>query len=140
MVGIPPLAMVDDLFLMAGCGLPSVLLNAFINAKTNSKKLQFGVKKCHKLHVGRKCSFCQDLFIDSWKVKEVEKVETTMTREEEELDDEHLMEMKTEEKYLGDIILNNGKNTRNIQPRKEKGYGNIKQISTILEDICFGPF
>ena len=39
MVGMPHLAMVDDLFLMAGCGLSSVLLNAFINSKTKTKKL-----------------------------------------------------------------------------------------------------
>ena len=53
-VGVPPLAMVDDLVSITECGIKSVSANAFINAKTNSKKLQFGVTKCHKMHVGQK--------------------------------------------------------------------------------------
>ena len=51
-VGVPPLAMVDDLLFISSCGLPSVEMNAYINTKTNLKKLQFGVTKCHKMHVG----------------------------------------------------------------------------------------
>ena len=140
MVGIPPLAMVDDLFLMAGCGLPSALLNAFINAKTNTKKLQFGADKCHKLHVGRKSDLCPDLFIDQWKMVETEQIETGITSHEEVPDEVHLMETKEDDKYLGDIIMNNGKNTKNIKARRDKGEGNIRQIMTILDDMCFGPF
>ena len=140
LVGIPPLAMIDDLFLMAGCGLESVLLNAFINAKTKTKKLQFGVDKCHKLHVGKECSFCPNLYIDQWKMKEVEQVEAGLTSQEEYLDDEHLMETTEEDKYLGDIIMNNGKNTKNIKARKDKGEGIRKQVITMLEDVCFGPY
>ena len=44
-VGIPPLSMVDDLVLISTCGLNSVLMNGFINCKTNIKKLQFGIEK-----------------------------------------------------------------------------------------------
>ena len=51
-VGVPPLAMVDDMLLISNCGLNSVLVNGFINSKTNFKKLQYGVDKCHKMHVG----------------------------------------------------------------------------------------
>ena len=51
-VGIPPLSMVDDLVLISTCGLNSVLINGFINSKTNQKKLQYGVDKCHRMHVG----------------------------------------------------------------------------------------
>jgi hypothetical protein len=140
MVGIPPLAMVDDLFLMAGCGLPSVLIDAFINAKTNTKKLQFGADKCHKLHVGKQCDVCPNLYIDKWKMEETEEVETGVTNLEEVLDEAHLMEMKDEDKYLGDIIMNNGKNTKNIKSRRDKGEGNVRQIMSILDDMCFGPF
>jgi hypothetical protein len=43
-----------------------------------------------------------------------------------------------EEKYLGDIISNNGKNTKNIEARKNRGTGIVNQIMSILEDICFG--
>ena len=41
-VGKPPLAMIADLICVSKCGIKSVLMNAFINAKTNMKKLQFG--------------------------------------------------------------------------------------------------
>ena len=36
-IGIPSLAMIDDLVCISDCGLESVKLNAFINAKSNSK-------------------------------------------------------------------------------------------------------
>ena len=75
-VGVPPLAMVDDLVCISKCGIKSVLMNAFINAKTNLKKLQFGVSKCHKMHIGAKKSYCPDLKVDDWEVKLVEDCET----------------------------------------------------------------
>ena len=36
-VGVPPLAMVDDLVCISVCGLKSVKMNAFINSRTNIK-------------------------------------------------------------------------------------------------------
>ena len=64
-VGVPPLAMVDDVVCVAECGVDSVAVNAFINAKTKVKKLQFGVDKCHHLHIGKEKNLCPDLFIDN---------------------------------------------------------------------------
>ena len=52
-VGIPPLAMIDDLVSVSYCGLESLVMNTFLNAKSNVKKLQFGLSKCHKLHIGK---------------------------------------------------------------------------------------
>ena len=46
------------------------------------------------------------------------------------------METKKDEKYLGDIIMNDGKNTKNIKARSDKG----EQIVTMLEGVCFNPF
>ena len=54
-------------------------------------------------------------------MEETEEVETGLTSLEEVLDEAHLMEMKDEDKYLGDIIMNNGKNTKNIKSRRDKG-------------------
>ena len=68
-VGVPPLAMVDDVACPASCGIDSVEITAFLNAKTNVKKLQFGVEKCHQLHFGGKKNLCPDLHIDNWGVK-----------------------------------------------------------------------
>ena len=52
-VDIPPLSMMDDLLCVSECGHRSYMVNAYINHKTNSKKLQFGSDKCIKMHVGR---------------------------------------------------------------------------------------
>ena len=50
---IPPLGMVDDLLCISECGHKTSMMNAFINHKSSSKKFQFGVEKCKKLHVGK---------------------------------------------------------------------------------------
>ena len=64
-VGVPPLAMVDDVACPAICGLDSVEVTAFINSKTNSKKLRLGIEKCRQLHIGGKKEMCPDLCIDN---------------------------------------------------------------------------
>ena len=77
-VEIPPLGMVDDLLCFSDCGFKSVMMNTFINFKTNSKKLQFGISKCKKMHIGKVCDEykCQKLSVDSWTEKEVISQET----------------------------------------------------------------
>ena len=132
--------MIDDLVCPAVCGLDSVLMNSFINAKTNTKKLQFGVKKCHQLHVGRKNSTCPKLEVDNWELEKVDESETGLQNLEEVMVESHTLEKLDEDKYLGDIISVDGKNSKNIKARKGKAAGIIKQIITILHDICFGPF
>ena len=66
-----------------------------------------------------------DLFIDMWKIQEVDQVDTGII---ESLGEEHKMEEKDHDKYLGDIFMNNGKNTKNIAARRQKGLGVIDQI------------
>ena len=67
-VDIPPLGMVDDLICVTECGPKTTMMNTYINYKTNSKKLQFGVEKFKKLHVGKvqKEYKCQNLSVDKW--------------------------------------------------------------------------
>ena len=50
------------------------------------------------------------------------------------------MEESQTEKYLGDLISNDGKNDKNIKARKDKGQGVVDQIISILESTVFGPF
>ena len=50
------------------------------------------------------------------------------------------MEVKMEEKYLGDVISTDGRNIKNIKARVAKGKGIISRIITILEGIPFGKF
>ena len=67
-VAIPPLGMVDDIISVSKCGINSLLMNSFLNSKTNIKKLQFGTQN-HNLHIGKSDHLCPDLYIDSWKVE-----------------------------------------------------------------------
>ena len=52
-VKIPMLAMVDDILSISECGYKTSMVNSYINTKTSLKKLQFGIKKCFKMHVGK---------------------------------------------------------------------------------------
>ena len=68
-VPIPILTMVDDAIAISECGYKTNMMNAFMNTKTSLKKLQYGVKKCFKLHVGKICikEICPELSVDDWK-------------------------------------------------------------------------
>ena len=74
-------------------------MNSFINFKTNSKKLQFGAKKCKKMHVGHiKEDFkCQDQFVDSWTEVEVTNDVTGEVHLKDVCNGEQIMEQKCEE-------------------------------------------
>ena len=121
-VDVPPLAMVDDLLLISNCGLNSVLVNGFINSKTNFKKLQYGVDKCHKMHVGSESHLCPDLSVDNWEVEAVECLATGVTELVDKYSGSSGLESSDAEKYLGDVICNDGKNKRNSEARKGKGF------------------
>ena len=138
-VDIPPLGMIDDLVCVSECGHRTAMMNGFLNHKTSSKKLQFGVNKCKKMHVGRvgREYKCQDLKVDKWeevKIKNDENIEI----EEDIFVGEHKMEEKSEEKYLGDVISIDGKNIENIKTRVTKGRGIVNRIITILDAIPLG--
>ena len=137
-VEIPPLSMVDDLLCISSCGIKSVLMNSFIKSKSNMKKLQFGEKKCHKIHVGCDHSICPSLSIDKWKVKNIKQMDISISTLEDIYDGDHEIEDSYEEKYLGDVISKSGKNAKNIEARAKKGLGIMKQILSILEELCFG--
>ena len=132
--------MVDDLVCISNCGLDSILMNAYINSKSNMKKLQFGSSKCHKMHVCAKTCYCPKLYVDNWEAKMVEDVFTGEKVLIDELNGEHTMEESRTEKYLGDLISNDGKHDKNIKARKDKGQGIVDQIMSILESTVCGPF
>ena len=139
-VGVPPLAMVDDLLAVSDCGIESVKTNGFLNAKTNVKKLQFGGDKCHKMHVGKKHHLCPDLFVDNWELEKIDKNGHGIKNLEDIHVGDFMMDTVENEKYLGDIIAADGSNTKNIQKRKSKGVGAVSQIMSILQNTCFGPY
>ena len=138
-IGIPSLAMIDDLVSISDCGLESVKLNAFINAKSNSKKFQFGTEKCHKLHFGHK-NMCPELYLDSWKIQESFEYSTGKKTFIDKADTEFKIKSSNEQKYLGDVITNDGKNTKNIAARRARGIGIVDKIFTYLNEVFLGPF
>ena len=50
---------------------------------------------------------------------------------------EDIMEEKNEEKYLGDIISNDGRNLNNIKARVNKGKGIVSKILSIIDVLVF---
>ena len=51
-----------------------------------------------------------------------------------------IMEEKSEEKYLGDVISTDGKNIKNVKSRVSKGKGIVSRILAILDSIPLGQF
>ena len=139
-VPIPPLGMVDDTIGISNCGLDSAMTTAHLNSKTNIKKLQYGESKCHKLHVGKKKNICTENSVDTWSLeKESENISTVWELVDRE-GGKHVMETVSSEKYLGDIISSDGKNTLNIQERKRRGMVAVSQIMEMMNDLCLGQY
>ena len=67
-------------------------MNAFINANTHFKKLQFEVSKCHKMHIGNDKVSCPDLKLDCWNVTNNEEIETSHNQVDDEYAGEHTLE------------------------------------------------
>ena len=73
------------------------------------------------------------------KLQEVSEVETGKTTLIDEHDGAHAMKEVNHEKYIGDILSSDGINEKNIAARKN-GHGEVNQIKSMLEGICFGKF
>ena len=50
------------------------------------------------------------------------------------------MQNVSEDKYLGDILSCDAKNTKNVHDRFSKGNGIISKIFSIIDTLCFGPY
>ena len=116
-VSIPVLGMIDDLLSVTECGPDSVKVNAYVQSKTDTKKLKLGVNKCFKIHIGKDESSCPSLKIQDQEMKS-----------------------SNREKYLGDIISSSAKIDENIQMRRDKGIGIANQILSCLKEVAFGVF
>ena len=114
---VPPLGMIDDVAAVSKCKDESIVLNSIINAKIETKKLQFNFKKCFNMHVGPNQENCQSL-----KIHDQEMLRTE------------------EQKYLGDIVSSSGSNNRNIRDRCNIGHSSISQIRSLMTDISLGTF
>ena len=108
--------MIDDIIAISNCGIESVMQNEFINTKIKTNKLEFGPKKCHKIHVTNGKLNCECKL----KVHDIE------------------MKATTNDKYLGDKISGDGKNDINIEDRCNKGLGIKSQTLGLLKEISLG--
>ena len=95
--------------------------------------LEFGVDKCHKMHVGQNYHLCPDLYVDNWELKKIKNLGDIYARDFE-------MENVEDEKYLGDIITDDGYNLKNIMKRKSKEVGVVSPIMTFLENTLCGLY
>lgn len=50
------------------------------------------------------------------------------------------MEQRTKDRYLGDIISDDGSNKYNTESRRNRGVGIINQIKLMLKEGCFGKY
>ena len=140
-VSIPVLGMVDDTLGVSESGYKAVRLNAFMNAKTAFKRLQFGPSKCFILNVGKNIKSHKniELYVDGWKLKEVTLVNAGDKEFEVEIfDGEKEIEEKQSERYLGQIISSNGSNTPNIKDKTARGTGMAKKIIEMINYIPGG--
>ena len=98
-----PLTYVDDCGGVTRCGDDSMRLNAFLTTFVESKRLKFNEGsatskgKCYKMHVGKNKSNCKVLKVHERNMIQVEEV-----------------------KYLGEIFINNGNNTTNVNMRTSR--------------------
>ena len=114
-VEIPVLGMVDDVLSVTKCSEVSVMTNATIVSFMEINKLKLAAKKCAKIHVGKKCNNCPKLHVHGEQMKESQA-----------------------EKYLGDVISDDGTLDETIKSRKLKGYSYISEIRALLSDMPFG--
>ena len=109
--------MVDDILFPTKCSQDSIVANAKVNSFMETKKLELNDKKCHKMHIGKNNKNCLSLNVHESK-----------------------MESSSQEKYLGDILTDDGKIQKTIEDRKAKGFGLNSQILAILSEVPLGKF
>ena len=134
---ISMLGLVDDLIGVTEAGFKSQQMNVILNVKTAEKGLQFGVKKCKSMIVGKNLNNAinNELLVDVWKETFIDNIETGET----DLVDEYIGEIPIgetgEQKYLGFILSSKGDNMANINAIKKKSIGVIRTIMSKLESL-----
>ena len=113
-------------------------MKSFINAKVAIKKLRLGAKKCFDMHVGNKHDDYKniELFIDGWSVKEEKQFDTGKTVSKDTLkEDMNKISHIQSEKYLGQVLGCDCKNTINITNLRNKGIRTQNKIIQLLEKM-----
>ena len=88
-----------------------------MNAKIESKKLEFGPTKCYNIHLGVRQDTHTQLKVH-----------------------DQIMNVKDYETYLGDKICKSGSNDKNIENRRNQGISAISQIVSMLNQVSLGHY
>ena len=131
------LGLVDDVTGVTEAGFKAQQLNAILNVKSAEKGLQYGVKKCKSMLIGKnhENAINSELMVDEWTEKYVDNVETGEIEHVENYSGEVPIEKNKEYKYLGFIISCVGDNMANIKAIKDKSIGVIRTIMHKLEAL-----
>ena len=93
------------------------MTNAFVNAKFEQKRLELNMSKCHQIHVGSEDKRCPELKTHG-----------------------DIIVKSNEDKYVGDILSEDGKILKTIKSRAMKGMGIISNIINIMKELSLGQF
>ena len=96
--------MVDDVINVNKCSKQTVVSNATIRTLMEANNLNLAHKKCSKIHLGKKCKKCPNLFLHEDQMKESQA-----------------------ETYLGDVISEDGKLDATINARKIKAFSYLSE-------------
>ena len=142
-VKIPALGWIDDIITVSESGYKTARMNSFINTQLAVKKLRLGAKKCVTLHIGNNHEEYKhvQLFVDGWSVKAVKShnSETSKWKDTFNSDMKEISHLGSE-KYLGQILSSDSKNTENIFKLRNKGIGIKDKIINILNNIPGGVY
>ena len=129
------LTMIDDVLSLSYCGPKSTQIQEYINIKTGSKKLQYSTGKTYKMHIGNRMPQYnyENSYIDTWKT------DVNKPYPNEEYGGQVKVKETHSTKYLGEVVSSDGKNIDNISQRRKRGFGTIKDIVNILDNMCLGP-
>ena len=135
-VEVSLLGLVDDLIGVTEAGYKAQQMNALINVKTADKGLQFGIKKCKSMLVGKNENVLNShLTVDNWKVTYEDIPEVGRDVLLDSFEGLISIDKTDEQKYLGFVLSNRGNNMVNINHMKNKSKGIIKKIFSKLESL-----
>ena len=84
------------------------------------------------------CNLCSDLNVDTWDSVMEDFTPKSVWDLKDVVGPQHALETVDSTKYLGDIFQSNGRLDKNIQDRVNRGYGSVKEIAGMLEELCLG--
>ena len=141
-MSVTMLGMVDDIIGVSEAGYKAQQLNTIINTMTAEKGLQFGVKKCKSMLIGKTSEniYENKLSVDKWEISRKEDIKTGEELFLESYEGQVQIEQTEQQKYLGFVLSSKGNNLININYIKNKSHGIIRTIFKRLESLNLGKY